>query len=151
MIRAKIRGHEGLISALEQLGTQATKAKVLATSLRPAAAIMRDAIRSCAPASSGDGGPNGHYYKTIKIKRQVTRDGSAHLTIRSRGKKAPLSHLLEYGTVKMMARPHFKPGYDATYKDTIEVFAKELWPRFAREVRFQASKTLKRAKKVGLI
>jgi HK97 gp10 family phage protein len=148
MIRARVRGMKGLVQALEAFGRNTTKAKVLATSLRPAAANMRDAIRSVAPVSEGDGGPHGHYWKTIKIKRQVTRDGSAHMTIRSRGKKAPLSHLLEFGTVNMTARPHFKPAFDATYKSVLEIFATELWPRVAKEARFQANKTAKLAGKL---
>jgi HK97 gp10 family phage protein len=142
MVRAKVRGMSQMIEALNAFGRKATAQKVLAKSIRPSASDMRDAVRSLAPEDTGE------YLRTIKTKRQGRQEpGTAKYTIRSRGRKAPLSHLLEFGTSKMIAHPHFEPAFNALAAGVPAVFVREYWPQLAREVKFQAARTLKKAGK----
>lgn len=55
----------------------------------------------------------------VKILRRFKEDQAAPAIVAMDEKKTPHAHLLEFGTVKMAARPYFRPAWDAT-KNTVK-------------------------------
>lgn len=68
---------------------------------------VADDARDAAPVSTGE------YKKSIRHK--MARNGLygwAYAGKKGKTKRGYLGHLLEYGTIKMKARPHFLPALD---------------------------------------
>ena len=88
--------------------------------LEKAATTIADAIRANAPV-----GPTGNLKRSI-ITHAWSDYAQANAMVGIDYRIGPHAHLLEYGTVKMSARPFFRPGWDTTHTQVEEDIKTEL-------------------------
>lgn len=109
--RVKIEGSEELNSKFEKI-VEAMGYDKVEDILYKKAEIVRDTIRDKAPL-----GPTGNLRRSAMAKRMPP--GRVPIVIAGIDRRiAPHAHLLEFGTVKMSAKPFFRPAWDSV-KDKI--------------------------------
>jgi HK97 gp10 family phage protein len=120
-ITFKITGLDKLEQKLKGLGP-AVATRIGADSLTAGAAPITKAMRRLAP------------YRTGALRRSITsravRATGGSVLSRMIGFKSPgryISHLLEFGTVKMAARPFIRPAMDTTHHDVLLKMGARLW------------------------
>ncbi|API58864.1 hypothetical protein BSL82_05685 [Tardibacter chloracetimidivorans] len=135
--RTELQGVPELKAALEELGAEvATKIGVSAN--RKAAVMMRDKMKQAAPRSTGstrkswrrkDGSVQtadyGHLQDNLRASRRKARKEGSIVHLVTVG-KAWWGLLVEYGTIKMAARPWMRPTFDANVQGAIDVQVEEL-------------------------
>lgn len=107
-----------LDAILKQLPDQMQK-KVLRNSVAAGARVIRDKAKELAPYNpkrkSGT-----HLRDAIAAKRVSKTNDLFDIGVRRTGKKrAPHGHLLEYGTVKMEAKPFLRPAADQSFDKAV--------------------------------
>jgi HK97 gp10 family phage protein len=88
--------------------------------VRPAAQagaqVLYDEVRFRVPVSSGK--LRAAIYQAFS--QDNSKDGTATYHISWNARRAPHGHLIEFGTVKMAARPFLRPAYDAASAKALE-------------------------------
>ena len=114
----EIPGVEELNSALNLLPEDLAK-KVVRNAVAAGARVIRDAARDLAPYDpSRTSGV--HLRDGIVVKRKKNTNDIMIIGTQTRGSKAvPHAHLLEFGTVKMSAKPFLAPAAAMTQQKAI--------------------------------
>ncbi len=140
---------KGLEQALRRL-PKAMGKSVLRAALKKAAEPVRAAAEAHSPV-----GRTGRYKKSWEIRSTLTKRQRRGQSARARGgvimyvgstdRKA---HLLEFGTIKMAARPVLRPAWDANKQRVLAVLSDEIWFALAKAARRLAKRA--EAGKLGL-
>lgn len=104
----KIEGIPELEHKLDKMGKNMSGEKLGPLHLK-GAQVVRDAIIQKAPV-----GPTGNLKRSPVAKLMKPREFFVCAIAAIDRKIAPHAHLLEFGTVKMSARPFFRPAWDET-------------------------------------
>lgn len=104
----KIEGVLETVKALDKV-SNSIKGKMLGKTLLKQAEIIAEDARDRAPL-----GPTGNLKRSLhaKLLDEKTRFPTVAIAAVDR-KIAPHAHLVEFGTVKMSARPFFRPAVDS--------------------------------------
>jgi len=90
--------------------------------LLKAATLVKNRARQLAPQ-----GPTGNLKRGIVAKRfKSERPGHPAAFIATDYRIAPHAHLIEFGTVKMPARPFLRPALDGAHGEVMSIIAKGL-------------------------
>ena len=124
VIRTRIEGADALDRLLKQLPEKVAR-NVLRGAVRKGAKVVEAEMRQRAPV-----GPTGNLKASItqrgvktKDKRMLTRRVGS---FKGGGLKGYHAHFIEFGTVKMAARPFLRPAWDQTKGEALKVMGKEL-------------------------
>jgi HK97 gp10 family phage protein len=128
MLSLSLRGLDELAKGLREL-SQSVRKQALTSALKAAGEPMRDRMSSLAPWGQDD--PHLANEIVMSFVRDVegvkaTTDGEATLAI-GPSWNAFYGLFLEYGTVKMSARPFMRPAFDETSDESMAILARELW------------------------
>lgn len=128
-LKIKITGAQQTAAALKALGRASTQQKVLRQALRPGAAAIRTDVRGSAPVDTGQ------YRRSIAvgIGKQNRYGESARLYVGVKGPRKYISHILEYGSRYVSARPHFRPALARNVENVVRLFGATLWPKIVQE------------------
>lgn len=138
-IGAEIIGGKELEAALKQL-PKATAKNVLRRALRNAAKPTVTAAKQMVPV-----GPTGNLKVSLTVgarfyKRGAKTPGTVEIFIGATTPKGYHAHLIEFGTVKMSARPFMRPAWDSTKDAVLASISEELWKSLAKSARTLARK-----------
>ena len=117
MAKLELEGIENLIAEVEKLGAKGNRIENKA--LREAGAAVKEAIKQEVPVKTG------------KLKRSIeasgvrTKDGIKHVAV-GPGKEGYYGKFVEFGTVKMKAKPFMAPGYEKSKAAALEKIGEEL-------------------------
>lgn len=132
-ITVKIRGGPETARALALLGRRSSEQKVLSQALRPGARTIADAARANAPRDTDA------LAKSVAI--QVIRPrGSRSAALRvghrrdDRFQRWRISHIIEYGSRYVSARPYMRPAHQANAQGAIASFGSAIWLLIAKEL-----------------
>lgn len=123
----KIRGGRETAKALELLGRRSAQEKVLRASLRPGARNYVLLARRNAPVESG------LYRRSIAVGIMRTRRAGARLVVGIRGVRAKISHILEFGSRYVAARPHMRPAAQSGSSEAVRLFGQTVWAQIRQE------------------
>ncbi len=145
MLRFKMSGTDQLIRSMKQLPKSMTKA-VLRGAMRKVLMPVKRSAEAKAPV-----GATGRFKSSFEIRSTLSkrqRKGQAGRfsggVVMYVGSTDPKAHLLEFGTVKMAARPTLRPAWDMHKRKMVGVLGDELWKSLAR-----AAKRLAKAASAG--
>lgn len=144
----RIEGLEELARALKELPKRVAR-NGLRASVHAGAKVIRDEARLKAPVATQVFGPNQQPPGTLKraiIMKQISEKSDAQKQVfyvavrrgkqyRNQGKKGTLSqdayyaHFVEFGTVKMSARPFMRPAFEGKKGDAVEAIRTRLAER----------------------
>jgi len=143
-IRAELIGAKELEAALAQL-PKATAKSVLRRALTSAAKPAAAQAQALAPR-----GRTGNLQASIRISTRLNkRQGKLHDAqgvevyigaAAGKGAKGNHAHLLEFGTVKMAARPFLRPAWESTKEKVLAAIQTEVWAALAKSARTLARK-----------
>lgn len=135
MIEIKIEGMEGLQKAFAVLPKE-LHAKALKPAVSAAAAVVRKQAKANAPVDEGT------LRKAIYQTRSRSESGTFQETAivgvrfgrkyRRRGQDAWYWRFLEFGTVKMPARPFLRPAFESTKQQQLDAIVTRLRKFFLR-------------------
>ena len=117
MANLELDGIENLITEVEKLGAKGSRIENKA--LREAGEVMKEAIKQEAPRKTGT------LKKSIEVSRVKTKDGAKYVEV-GPGKEGWYGKFLEFGTVKMKAKPFMAPGYEKSKEKAMEKIEDEL-------------------------
>lgn len=138
-IRVKMEGVAELKAALEELG-DVTATKVGVRANREAAAELRMNLAAVAPYdSTKDNKKYGHLRDAIRVRKVKSRTANTIVHIVSTG-VAFWGSMQEFGTVKMAARPWWRPLVDANYERIFKLQTDKLGAGIEREAKRIANK-----------
>lgn len=138
-IRVKMEGVAELKAALEELG-EVTATKVGVRANREAAAELRDNLQAVAPYDPTERERKyGHLRDEIRVRKVKARALHTIVHIVSTG-RAFWGSFLEFGTVKMAARPWWRPLVDANYQRIFKLQTSKLGDGIEREAKRIARK-----------
>jgi HK97 gp10 family phage protein len=113
----ELDGIENLITEVEKLGAKGSRIENKA--LREAGEVMKEAIKQEAPRKTGT------LKKSIEVSRVKTKDGAKYVEV-GPGKEGWYGKFLEFGTIKMKAKPFMAPGYEKSKEKAMEKIEDEL-------------------------
>ena len=114
----ELMGMEQLIGEVEKLGQAGRQIEDKA--LKEAGEVVRAAIEQKVPR-----GKTGTLKDSIKASNVKTADEIKYVDV-SPGKKAYYSKFVEFGTVKMKAKPFMAPGYETSKDEALATIEREL-------------------------
>ena len=117
MAEMKVEGLDNLLTEVAKLGQEAAKTEN--TALREAGEIVKDAIKNITPERTG------RLKRSIALSRVKTKDGVKFIEV-APGKDAYWSRFVEFGTVKMKAKPFMAPGFESSKAQAMEAIEQEL-------------------------
>ena len=117
MANLELEGIENLIAEVEKLGAKGSRIENKA--LREAGEVMKEAIKQEAPRKTGT------LKESIEVSGVKTKDGFKHVAV-GPGKEGWYGKFLEFGTVKMKAKPFMAPGYERSKAGALEKISEEL-------------------------
>ena len=117
MANLELEGIENLIAEVEKLGAKGSRIENKA--LREAGEVMKEAIKQEAPRKTGT------LKESIEVSGVKTKDGVKHVAV-GPGKEGYYGKFLEFGTVKMKAKPFMAPGYEKSKERAMEEIEKNL-------------------------
>jgi HK97 gp10 family phage protein len=149
-----IKGLSELSAALKELPLRIAR-NALRQSVARGAVVIRDEAKAKAPVSSGPSAPGdtlpGTLKRSIVIKHDRERSTPTSQTYvvavrhgkqyRNQGKKGNRSQdayywrWVEFGTVKMSARPFMRPAFETQKEAAVQEIARVLAERIAQEAR----------------
>ncbi|WP_296969171.1 HK97-gp10 family putative phage morphogenesis protein [Tepidanaerobacter sp. EBM-38] len=115
MANLELEGIENLIAEVEKLGAKG--ARIENKALREAGEVVREAIKQEAPRKTGT------LKKSIEVSRVKNKDGAKYVEV-GPGKEGWYGKFLEFGTVKMKAKPFMAPGYEKSKEKAMEEIEK---------------------------
>lgn len=117
MAKVELTGVKELLNEVEKLGAKGNQIENKA--LREAGALMKESIAREAPRRTGK------LKKSIEVSGVRTKDGMKHVQV-GPGKDGYYGKFVEFGTVKMRARPFMAPGYENAKSQALDKIAQEL-------------------------
>ncbi len=117
MAKLELEGIENLIAEVEKLGAKGNRIENKA--LREAGDIVKEAIKVEVPIRTGT------LKRSIETSRVKTKDGIKHVEV-GPGKDGYYGKFVEFGTVKMKAKPFMAPGYEKSKDKALAVIEAEL-------------------------
>lgn len=143
-ITVRVAGLKELDEALKQLPKSVGKT-VLRNALKKAAAPVVADAKANAPRDRGDLAESIDIRATLtrRQRRMRARRGAVEMFI---GPSFPLGahgHLVEFGTVKMPARPFLRPAWDSNKERVLETFGKLIWAELAKAAKRLAKRAAK--------
>lgn len=117
MANMELEGIENLITEVEKLGAKG--ARIENEALREAGEVVKEAIKQEAPQRTGT------LKKSIEVSRVKNRNGTKYVEV-GPGKEGWYGKFLEFGTVKMKAKPFMAPGYEKSKEKAMEEIEKNL-------------------------
>lgn len=135
--KGEMAGAAELKAALDGLGTELST-KIGQTAVRDTAKAFQTALVDAAPRGPGrdkswgtKGGKvsrrnYGHLFENIKVRKEKARQ-QHHVTYRVSTTNAFWGWFLEKGTVKMRARPWFRPVLDAMQDRLMNAMIENVW------------------------
>lgn len=139
----EIPGVDGLVKALNLLPTDIKK-RVTRNAVAAGARVIRDAARQLAPYDPGRT-KGTHLRDGIIATRKPGTNDIFIIGTRTKGKKkVPHAHLLEFGTVKMSAKPFLRPAAMMMQQKAIGKVFNNLANGILRESKKLAGATKKR-------
>lgn len=118
MAEVELEGMESLLAEVERLGQAGSRIENKA--LREAGEIVKEAIKREAPERTGT------LKRSIEVSRVKTKDGVKCVEV-GPGKDGWYGKFLEFGTVKMKAKPFMAPGYETSKDEAMQKIEEELW------------------------
>jgi HK97 gp10 family phage protein len=115
--RLELEGIENLIAEVEKLGAKGNRIENKA--LREAGDIVKQAIKQEVPVRTG------RLKRSIEASGIRTKDGIKHVAV-GPGKDGYYGKFVEFGTVKMKAKPFMAPGYEKSKEKAMEEIEKNL-------------------------
>lgn len=91
--------------------------------LRAAGEPIAQAMKSHVKTSDREEGP--HLKDEIKVSKVMRKEGNVYVLIGAGKGTGWRSHFLEFGTVKMSARPFIEPGYREAKPQALAIMADE--------------------------
>lgn len=113
----ELTGMENLLAEVEKLGQAGSRIENKA--LREAGEIVKEAILQEAPRRTGK------LRESIERSGVRTEDGIKHVEV-GPGKEGFYGKFVEFGTVKMKAKPFMAPGFENSKARALEKIAEEL-------------------------
>ena len=117
MAKLELEGIENLIAEVEKLGAKGNRIENKA--LREAGDIVKQAIKQEVPVRTG------RLKRSIEASGIRTKDGIKHVAV-GPGKDGYYGKFVEFGTVKMKAKPFMAPSYEKSKAAAMEKIAEEL-------------------------
>ena len=117
MTRLETEGLEELINAVQRMGSEGRKIENKA--LKKAGAVMKEAIQNEAPVRTGK------LKESITVSGVKTKDGVKYVEV-GPGKDVYWGKFIEFGTVKLRAKPFMAPGYENAKERAMETIKEEL-------------------------
>lgn len=117
MTRLETEGLEELINAVQRMGSEGRKIENKA--LKEAGAVMKEAIQNEAPVRTGK------LKESITVSGVKTKDGVKYVEV-GPSKEVFYSIFIEFGTVKLRAKPFMAPGYENAKERATETIKEEL-------------------------
>ena len=116
-VKMELEGIENLIDEVEKLGKQGSKIENKA--LNGAGEVVKDAIVREVPVRTGK------LKESITVSRVKNKDGAKHVEV-GPDKDVFYSRFVEFGTVKMKAKPFMEPGYENSKDAALDTIQEEL-------------------------
>jgi HK97 gp10 family phage protein len=137
-------GARELENALRQLPTSVAKATLRGVLVKAGEPVVH-AARALAPVDRGDLAASIGIRSILtrrqrRARRAGGRGGAADVFIGPSFPMGAHGHLIEFGTVKMRARPFLRPAWDANKRHVLETVRAELWKALATAARRLAKK-----------
>ena len=117
MAELEITGIENLLTEVEKLGQAGSRIENKA--LKEAGQVVKEAIKAVTPKKTGA------LKKSIEVSGVKTREGIKQVEV-GPGKDGWYGKFVEFGTVKMKAKPFMGPGYEASKNEAMAAVEKEL-------------------------
>ena len=117
MTRLETEGLEELINAVQRMGSEGRKIENKA--LKEAGAVMKEAIQNEAPVRTGK------LKESITVSGVKTKDGVKYVEV-GPGKDVYWGKFIEFGTVKLRAKPFMAPGYENAKERILSAIKEEL-------------------------
>ena len=117
MAKLELEGIENLIAEVEKLGAKGNRIENKA--LREAGTVVREAIKEEVPVRTGN------LKRSIEVSSVRTKAGIKHVAV-GPGKDGYYGKFVEFGTVKMKAKPFMAPGYEKSKAAALEKISEEL-------------------------
>lgn len=117
MANLELEGIENLLTEVEKLGQAGSRIENKA--LREAGEVVKEAIQMAAPRRTGT------LKASIAVSNVKTKDGVKQVEV-GPGKDGWYGKFVEFGTVKMRARPFMAPGYEVSKSEAMAAIEKEL-------------------------
>ena len=117
MAKLELEGIENLIAEVEKLGAKGNRIENKA--LREAGDIVKEAIKGEVSVRTG------RLKRSIEASNVRTKDRIKHVAV-GPGKDGYYGKFVEFGTVKMKAKPFMAPGYEKSKAAALEKIAEEL-------------------------
>ncbi len=114
----KIEGLDALDKAVRKLPQNIQK-RVLKGALRAGGRVIAKEAKQRAPKKTGT------LRKSISVQVGKTRQGGAIAFVTTKP-EAFYSHMIEFGTSKIPAKPFLRPAFDATQQETIKAIGDAL-------------------------
>ncbi len=103
MARLDLDGMDALLDAVQRLGSEGRKIENKA--LKEAGAVMKEALQNETPVRTGK------LKNSITVSGVKTQDGVKYVEV-GPNKDGWYGKFIEFGTVKMRAKPFMAPGYE---------------------------------------
>jgi len=116
-VKMELEGIENLIDEVEKLGKQGSKIENKA--LKEAGEVVKDAIVKEVPVKTGK------LKKSISVSGIKRKSGEPYVQV-SPGKDGWYGKFVEFGTVKMKAKPFMEPGYENSKDAALDTIQEEL-------------------------
>lgn len=143
--KVTIKGGRETARALQKLGRKSAQTKVQRAALRPGARAMANEAKARAPRA------DGLLIKSIAVGTIKTRGGAAKLVVGHRRDQEEerwrVSHIIEFGSRFVSARPYMGPAGRAEANDAIQSFGAKFWQLIAREATRIASRSALRRRR----
>ncbi len=117
MANLELEGIENLLTEVEKLGQAGSRIENKA--LREAGEVVKEAIQMAAPRRTGT------LKASIAVSNVKTKDGVKQVEV-GPGKDGWYGKFVEFGTVKMRAKPFMAPGYEVSKSEAMAAIEKEL-------------------------
>ena len=117
MARVELDGLEDLINAVQRLGNEGRKIENKA--LKEAGAVMQEAIQNVTLVRTGK------LKNSITVSGVRTQDGVKYVAV-GPSKDVYWGKFVEFGTVKMRAKPFMAPGYENGKEQATATIKEEL-------------------------
>ena len=121
-----LRGDKKLMRALKRLPEQVRRS-VTRKALRAGGLVIREAAKARVPVDEGELRDGLHVVMRTEGGQPVAKVATA--------KKTFWGHFIEFGTVKMAARPFLRPAADEKRGEVVRVVREKLWRGIQAESR----------------
>ena len=124
-----VLGMDAILKKLKVLPERVQK-NVLTGAIRASASSIAKEMKANVPKDTGT------LKKSIGVVKRKTKDKTlVHFTVAPRIKKGGfIAHFIEFGTLKMSAKPFIRPAYENKGEETIDVAKNYMTKRLDKEL-----------------